>query len=81
MMRLIVWILIIYVAYLVIKNMRGKQVAKADSPPRGEAAFRDPVCGVFVGEEDAVIGRYQGERIYFCSRECLEKYQQQLVEK
>lgn len=81
MIRLVFWGLIFYVIYLVMKNAKGKTPA---TPPRqtpmGETAHRDPICGVFVSEDDAVIGRYQGERIYFCSMDCLEKYQQQLSE-
>lgn len=79
--RLIIWILFIYVAYLIIKNLKGRQEPKRGTIPRGETAYRDPVCGVFVTEESAVVGRYQGERLFFCSRECLDRYQQQLAEK
>jgi YHS domain-containing protein len=84
MIRLAFWALIIYIAYLIVKNMKAKQApgrsAEAERP-RGETTYRDPVCGVFVAEEDAVVGRYQGERIHFCSMACLEKYQQQLADK
>lgn len=84
MIRLAFWALIIYVAYLIFKNMKGKQApgrtAEAERV-QGEATHRDPVCGVYVAEDDAVIGRYEGKRLYFCSMACLEKYQQQLSEK
>lgn len=84
MMRLVVWALIFYVGYLLLKNMRRKQESDSrgdQERSRGAATYRDPVCGVFVSEEDAVIGRHEGERLYFCSMACLEKYQQQLSEK
>ena len=82
MMKLLVWGLIIYVAIQIIKGMKKKQGAPAaPQRPQGEETHRDPICGVYVGEENAVIGRYEGERIFFCSMDCLEKYRQQLTEK
>jgi YHS domain-containing protein len=84
MIRLVVWALIIYVGYLLLKNLRAKQESGGRNDQkrnRGESTHRDPVCGVFVAEDDAVIGRHEGQRLYFCSMACLEKYQQQLSEK
>jgi YHS domain-containing protein len=84
MIRLIIWALIFYVGYLLLKNLVGKQKGQGHQGPerrQGETTHRDPVCGVFVTEDDAVIGRHEGERLYFCSMACLEKYQQQLSEK
>jgi len=44
-------------------------------PQRGVQMERDPVCGTFVVPERAIAmsGR-GGERVYFCSAECREKY-------
>lgn len=79
-MRLIIWLLIGYCAYLLFKGRRRQEIPP-DTAQRGEETHRDPVCGVYVAEEDAVIGRVEEKRVYFCSMECLEKYRDQLENK
>jgi YHS domain-containing protein len=78
-MRMLIWLILIYVGYKIIKGfMAQKQVE--EPPPKSpvDDAVQDPVCGVYVTREDAVVGKVEGERIYFCSMECLEKYREQL---
>jgi YHS domain-containing protein len=79
--RLLVWGLVLYIGYRIIISMTSAK----KMPPKpagnrevGEDTHRDPVCGVFVSEETAVIGRHNGQRHYFCSMNCLEKFQDQL---
>jgi len=81
--RLIVWLVLGYVIYMVVKGFmqnREKPIPR-EAPPKGEDAHRDPVCGVYVTEDDAVVGRIEEKRIYFCSMECLEKYREQITHK
>ena len=81
LIRLLVWIVLIYVGYKIIKGFiaskRQEAPTAAPEPPKDET-YRDPVCGVYVTEEDAVIGRLEGERLHFCSMACLEKYRERL---
>jgi len=73
--------LLLYVGYRIIISLTaaGKPLTKApEGRHRGEETHRDPVCGVYVTEETAVIGRHDGQRHYFCSMNCLEKYREQL---
>lgn len=75
-MRMLVWILFAYIAYLIFKKCTTKvEEKKVDTD---EETFLDPVCGVYISEADAVIGRLEGKRVYFCSKECLEEYRVQL---
>ena len=78
-MRLLVWLVLGYVLYRIVKGYLAQRPQK-EAPPRGEETFQDPVCGVYVTSDDAVIGRVEGERIYFCSMACLEKYREQLAD-
>ncbi len=78
-MRFLVWALIGYCVYLLFKGRARKEVEAAK--PAGEETHKDPVCGTYVTEDDAVIGRVEGERVYFCSMECLEKYRDKLEHK
>ncbi|HEY6871332.1 MAG TPA: transcriptional regulator [Geobacteraceae bacterium] len=79
-MRLLIWLLIGYCAYLLFKGRSSKEIPPATGQ-KGEETHRDPVCGVYVAEDDAVIGRVEEKRVYFCSMECLEKYREQLENK
>ena len=81
--RLLIWGLLIYIGYRVVVALAsGKKTEIATSGQREAAVtHRDPVCGVYVSEEDAVVGRLEGERHYFCSMDCLERFREQLDHK
>jgi len=79
--RFLVMCLLLYIGYrIVISMVAGKKTP--DTPTKnhdaGEETHRDPVCGVYVSEGSAIIGRHDGQRHYFCSMNCLEKYREQL---
>ena len=80
-MRILIWLVLIYVGFKIIKGFIAQR--KVEPPPKqvDEEAVRDPVCGVYVTREDAIIGTVEGERIHFCSMECLEKYREQMEKK
>lgn len=79
-MRLIIILILIYVGFKIVQGlMHKKQEEKRTAPePVEEETFQDPVCGVYVTEDDAVIGRHEGKRIHFCSMACLEQYRASL---
>ena len=84
MIRLLIWLLLIYIGYRVIMALvTGKKSEAVSQGNATDAAIthRDPVCGMYVSEEDAVVGRLDGQRHYFCSMDCLEKYREQLDHK
>jgi YHS domain-containing protein len=79
--RLLIWGLLIYIGYRIIISLISsdkQQTKSAGNRDPGVETHRDPVCGVYVSEETAVIGRHDGQRHYFCSMNCLEKYREQL---
>lgn len=81
MIRLLIWLLLIYIGYRVITALvTGKKTKTVNQGNPTDAAIthRDPVCGMYVSEEDAVVGKLDGQRHYFCSMNCLEKYREQL---
>ena len=84
MIRLLVWLLLIYIGYRVVRTLiAGKKQTTVNHGNASDAAltYRNPVCGMYVSEEDAVVGKLEGQRHYFCSMECLDKYREQLDHK
>jgi YHS domain-containing protein len=81
MIRILLWLLIIYIGYRVVLALTSSKKQEPElrsSASGGVVTHRDPVCGMYVSEEDAVVGRLDGQRHYFCSMACLEKYREQL---
>ena len=81
MIRLLMWGLLIYIGYRIILSITGsKNTPSEQSRVHGTpmSTQRDPICGVYVSEEDAIVGTLEGERHYFCSHACLEKFREQL---
>lgn len=76
MLKLLVWFLIGYVVY---RSVKGKRELPHEPGTNAEETFRDPVCGVYVPAADAVVGTLDGERIRFCSLDCLEKFRDSLA--
>lgn len=72
MLRLIIWILLIYLAYRMIRGKQTPQINKKASPTE---FVQDPVCGVYVSEADAVVGNLEGKRYHFCSMTCLKQFE------
>ena len=75
---MLIWFILGYIAYRIVKNFLAAKSAAVSKPLKDTEAFQDPVCGVYVSTDDATIGRLEGEKIYFCSLGCLEKYQEKL---
>jgi len=52
---------------------------RPQSQPHAGETSRDPVCGMFVSTELPHRLRQGSETIYFCSPECLARYQKDLT--
>ena len=75
MLRFLVYILI---GYLIYRMVRGKAAPELPKDSSATETFQDPVCGVYVSESDAVVGNLEGKRYHFCSMGCLEKFEKSL---
>ncbi|MFA7402961.1 MAG: hypothetical protein WC007_03135 [Pelobacteraceae bacterium] len=81
MIRFLIVALLFYIGYRILISLTSAKhppAKPAGNRDPGEETHRDPVCGIYVSEEAAVIGRHDGQRHYFCSMNCLEKYREQL---
>lgn len=81
MIRLLFSMLLIYIGYRIVKAVFSPKTLDKDttpSPLSGVETVQDPVCGVYIAKENAVVGNLEGTRHYFCSMNCLEKFRDRL---
>lgn len=73
-------VLIYFLIRLVIKgNLSGffKREKKSRSPRPLEQMKKDPVCGTYIPESQALKLNLKKETHYFCSEACREKFKKQ----
>jgi uncharacterized protein len=80
MTRLLLLILLFFLAYTVFTAAVRLLSKKPASPPpektpKGEDMVKDPSCGIFLPRGDALEKYVGGKHYYFCSEECLNKFQ------
>lgn len=82
-MKTILILVLIYIAYLVIKGYFFKKAvqknaaAKKPGPARRdgeEDVTLDPVCGSYVPLSSAVSIDEGGKKVYFCGPECRDRF-------
>lgn len=81
MIRILMLGLLAYIGYRIIVSIFSEKKhsdKKQSVSDNAATTHRDPICGIYVSEEDAVIGRLHGERYYFCSHDCLDKFREKL---
>lgn len=69
------FLILILLAYLAYRMLRGKKSPELPRQKIATETFQDPVCGVYVSEAEAVVGKLEGKRFYFCSVECLKQFE------
>ena len=82
MIRFLMMGLLFYIGYRIIISLfsaakKTQTNSFNDNKPAAEAHL-DSICGMYISEEDAVIGKLNGQKHYFCSMNCLEKFREQL---
>lgn len=79
MFRLLIWLLLGYIGFRLIKTlMAPKAPVPSNVRHDGEETVQDPVCKMYLSKKDAIVGTLDGNRHYFCSMDCLEKFREQL---
>jgi YHS domain-containing protein len=48
--------------------------SRPPATPSGGTLHKDPICGTYVSADSAIALTVKGEPVYFCSRECRDKY-------
>ena len=79
-MRLLILLGIIYLSYRILKSwmLQGRPSQNTVSNKTvGEIAdvmIKDPFCEIYFPKKDGVHLRFEGKDLYFCSKECRDKF-------
>jgi len=78
-MKLIIYLLLIYLVYKVIKAWKTPSAysGKEEYGSAGQVddlMVKDPVCGVYFLKKDGIYLNADGRDVYFCSSECRDRY-------
>ncbi len=84
LIRLVIIIIVIYILYRVLWKgdwfpslFGNKEKEDRNQPPSSlpvEEMKRDPVCGTFLPEKQAIKLKKRGQTHYFCSEQCKKKF-------
>lgn len=81
MFRLLIWLLLAYTGFRIIKGFIGSSNSTMQNKKQqddAEDTVQDPVCKRYLDRNDAITGNLDGTKYYFCSMECLNRFQEQL---
>jgi uncharacterized protein len=78
-MRLLIFIGIVYLCYHVLKSRlfpgaTGKTVFQHKGREIDDVMVKDPYCGVYFPIREGVHLKVDGQDLYFCSKECKDKF-------
>jgi len=84
-LRLLRFLLLVWIGYLLYKVLwkgvlqgflMSKKKRRFQSPKAIEEMKRDPICGTYLPESQAIKYKRNNTTYYFCSMECKQKYQE-----
>jgi uncharacterized protein len=79
-MRLLILLGIIYLCYRAVKSwmLQGgspkKEVFDTTDAQIDDVMIKDPYCEIYFPRKDGVHLRINGKDLYFCSKECRDKF-------
>jgi YHS domain-containing protein len=78
--RLIIGLIIGYVAYRVVRRVREMFTLPGQNPqapkvPQPDILVQDPVCQTFIPRQEALKLTKDGQEYFFCSEGCLKRFQ------
>ena len=77
MIRLLIYVLIIYFGYRLVKRFIGSVLIpqdKHEEVQQDTELIADPQCGTYFLKQSGVKAEIQGETVYFCSPACRDAY-------
>ncbi len=77
-MRSLFLLIFVVIVYYFLKSIftsnKNKLSGNRKEPQRIDDMVKDPFCETYIPKSTALSSLFDGERLYFCSEECLEKF-------
>jgi uncharacterized protein len=76
-MRFIIFIILAYICYTFLKSWFSnfsKKTKGSDYEKIDDIMVLDPCCKVYIPKNEAIVSKFKGEKIYFCSKECKKQF-------
>jgi len=73
MVRLLALIAAAYLIYRLFKPSKKKPVPRSDGDVVDQMV-KDPQCGTYFPQSQAITAKIDGQRLYFCSKKCRDEY-------
>jgi len=80
MLRILLLTILLFLVFLLVRNFavstarRKDRFARPPGPVKSEDLVQDPCCRRYIPESEAFRVSLDDKTLYFCSRECFEKY-------
>jgi uncharacterized protein len=73
-MRLLLYVLLGLVIYYLLRGLLESKPKEEKLREFEDELVKDPICGIYIPKNKAITAKVEGAKVYFCSRECKEKY-------
>jgi uncharacterized protein len=82
-MRLLIFLGLLILLYYLVKGWISPSRSRRIERARGERELegemvKDPYCETYIPRDSAIRARIDGRDHYFCSKECLRKFKDQM---
>lgn len=82
-MRLLIFLGLLILLYYLVKGWISPSRSRRIERARGERELedemvKDPCCETYIPKDSAIRARIDGRDHYFCSKECLRKFKDQM---
>jgi YHS domain-containing protein len=84
-MRLLILLGLLYLGYRFLKswvlkeNSSQKKVFGKKAGEIDDVMVKDPQCGIYFAKKDGVHLNMNGQDLYFCSKECEDKFKEKNI--
>jgi uncharacterized protein len=84
-MRLLILLVLLYLVYRFLKSWMFKETQSQKATFGTETGeidnvmVKDPYCGIFFAKKDGVHLKVSDQDLYFCSKECKDKFLEEQV--